>query len=323
MALLEAFRRAMDELGVVGKLIATDQTIASSAFHAADVGEIAPAVGRSEYVPALVELIRKHRVGLVVPLTDLDLGGLARHRGRFEEAGCTVMIGDEKDVRRCRNKASSNALFAEAGVGSIRTCALAEFRARPFFPCFVKPIRGSGGVGTGTVRNEAELRAHVATYGELLLVQEYVPGQEFTIDVYRDRTGRVRSIVPRQRLAVRSGEVAKGMTVKDATLMDAAKRLADRLGSIWGVFCCQCRRPRKGPPRFFEVNPRFGGGVPLSIAAGANMPLYLLQEVLGLPVTAEVGSFTPNLLMLRYDDAVFVNVTDPQSLPGHDTPSFR
>jgi len=308
---------------VTGRLIAADQTAASSAFHAADVGEIVPVVGRIEYIPALKELVTKHRVGLLVPLTDLDLRILARHRDAFAEIGCTVMIGEERDVKACRDKAASNGLFAAAGLDVIKTVTLSDFRDDPFYPCFVKPIRGSGGVGTGTVRNKSALEAHVATYGKRMLVQEYVPGREYTIDVYRDRAGTVRAVVPRQRLAVRAGEVSKGITVRDPALTEAAERLAAQLGATWGVFCCQCRRPQDGRPRFFEVNPRFGGGVPLSIAAGANMPLYLLQEALGRPVTARMGKFTPDLMMLRYDDALFVKADEPEKLPGYDSPVFR
>jgi len=181
-------------------------------------------------------------------------------------------------------------------------------------------------VGTSVIHSEKELNAHVATFGDLLLVQDYVPGQEFTIDVYRSRDGEVRCIVPRQRLVVRSGEVEKGVTRKDPQLMDAARRLAVLLGDLWGVFCCQCRRdPTSGVDgiRFFEVNPRFGGGTPLSIAAGANLPLYLLQEVLGRPITAEIGAFTDQLLMLRYDDAAFMQIDDLHSLPGYDKPMFH
>jgi len=323
VALLNAFRRAGAELGVAGKLVAADQTSASPAFHAADVGEVTPPVGRVEYIPALLDVVRRHRIGLLVPVTDLDLRSLARQRGKFADAGCIVMCGEEPDVKLCRDKARTNELLPKAGLGAIRTVPLQEFRTAPFYPCFVKPIRGSGGVGTGVIHNDFELRAHVSTYGELLLAQDFVPGQEYTIDVYRDRTGVVRCVVPRQRLAVRAGEVSKGITIKDKGLIEATTRLAGLLGTIWGVFCCQCRRTPGGQPRFFEINPRFGGGVPLSIAAGANFPLYLIQEVLGLPITAQVGQFTENLLMLRYDDAIFVPITDPSELPGFDTPTFR
>lgn len=321
--MIEAFRKAMAELKISGKIVATDVTSASAAIVKADHGVVVPSVGTIQYMPTLQDIIREHHIGLLVPLTDLDVRVLARHRDAIERMGCRTMVGSEESVMLCRDKAKTNALLSKAGLAPIRTVSLDEFFRKPFYPCFVKPIRGSAGVGTGLIYNEKELRAHVATYGELLLVQEHVPGQEFTIDVYRTRKGEVKCVVPRLRLAVRSGEVEKGMTLKDAGLTQAVLKLVPHLGDIWGVFCCQCRRHANGPPRFFEVNPRFGGGSPLSVAAGANLPLYLLQEVLDLPVTAEVGKFTDHLLMLRYDDAVFVPAGDYTKLPGYDGPTFR
>ena len=323
MALLEAFRNAMDELSVTGKLIATDITTTSPAFHTADLGLLVPTVGRIEYIPAVVKIVSEHDIDLVVPLTDLDLRSLARQQHRFKEIGCTVMVGPEPVIRLCRDKNRTGQLLKKAQLVPIKTWSLKEFRGQPFYPCFVKPIRGSGGVGSGLVRSARELRAHISNFGEPLIVQEYVPGREYTIDVYRSRDGQVRSVVPRQRLVVRSGEVEKGITVKDDELIEAAVKLANVLGGMWGVFCCQCRRGEDDVPRFFEINPRFGGGVPLSIAAGANLPLYLLQEVLGLPITAELGKFTANMLMMRFDKALFTEVDDISALPGFKQPRFR
>lgn len=323
VALLNAFRSALAELGLDGKIIATDITTASSAFHIADEGILVPSVGRVEYTPALLDIVRNHDVKLLVPLTDLDLRSLARQRGKFQDLGCTVMIASEAAVTLCRNKAQTNLILAESGLATIDTFTLQEFLAKPFYPCFVKPIRGSASIGAGMLRDEKELWAHVATYGDLMLLQEYVPGREYTIDVYRSRDGWVRCIVPRQRLTVRAGEVEKGVTVMSKKLMDCTSRLVGCLGDLWGVFCCQCRWPDDGPPRFFEINPRFGGGAPLSIHAGANLPLYLLQEVLGLPITAELGGFTPGTLMLRYDEAIFTHVDCIEDLPGYDSPQFR
>lgn len=313
----------MDELKIAGKLIVTEITSASPAFHKADLATTVPPAGSIEYIPSLLKIVKQHKVGLLVPLTDLDLRSLARHQGRFSKLGCTVMIGSESAMTLCRDKARVNMLLGEAGLATIRTLTLNEFRTQPFYPCFVKPISGSAGIGACMIRNEKDLRAHLAVFGELLIVQEYAPGQEFTIDVYRSRDGKVRCIVPRQRLVVRSGEVEKGITVKDEQLARDVNRLADLLGDIWGVFCCQCRRKEGGRPRFFEVNPRFGGGAPLAIAAGANLPLYLIQEVLGKTITAEMGNFTDRLVMLRYDEAVFVQTDDTSSLPGYHTPDFR
>ncbi len=323
MALLDSFRAAMAELGITGKLVATDVTESSSAFHKADVGIKVPPVGNVEYLHALLDIVKTHEIGLMVPLTDLDLRRLARQKNQFEQLGCTVMVGCEQAVSLLGDKAGLNTVLQKIGLATIKSFTLDEFRKEPFYPCFIKPVRGSAGVGTGLIQSEQELLAHIKTFGESMMVQEFIPGQEFTIDVYRSRDGVVRSVVPRQRLIVRAGEVEKAVTCKDLDLISSARLLAENLDGMWGVFCCQCRRGADGQPRYFEVNPRFGGGVPLSIAAGANLPLYLLQETLGEKVTAEVGDFTDKMLMLRYDEAVFVQVYDPAELPGHSTPQFR
>ena len=313
----------MNELGVTGKLVAADMNTASAALHTADLGEVVPPVNTLHYIPALQELCTKHHIGLLIPLTDLDLRCLARHRQKFQEIGCEVMIGSLDTIMICRDKTRTCRFLQRIGLPAIRPLTLEQFRARPFFPCFVKPVRGSASVGTGVIHSEAELNAHLATFGDLMLVQDYVPGAEYTLDIYRTRKGEVRCVVPRQRLQVRAGEVEKGLTVHDPELIEAGRKLGENLDELWGVINAQCRRPPGGKARFFEINPRFGGGAPLAIAAGADLPRYVLQERLGMEVTAEVGKFKPNLLMMRYDSAVYVEAEDPQALPGFDTPRVR
>lgn len=289
-----------------------------------DLGVEVPASGRDEYIPALLEIVRKNSIRLLVPLTDNDLAQLSKSRDEFAALGCTVMVGSEAAVGECMNKTRTAQLVRRAGLACVKSCTVKEFRKNPFFPCFAKPVSGSAGIGAAVIHEMSQLNGHCAKFGKEMLLQEYLCGQEFTIDVYRTREKKVVCAVPRQRLVVRSGEVEKGMTVRQQDLIDAVVHLAAFMGDIWGVFTCQCRRSTPGaPPKFFEINPRFGGGAPLAIAAGANLPLYVLQEVLGLPITAELGKFTDGLLMLRYDEAVFVPANNIESLPGYRTPMFR
>ena len=320
---MNEFRRAMHELDVEGRILATDVTSASAAFHAADVGLLAPLTGTIEYTPAILGFCKQHQVGLIVPLTDRDLRSLSRHTAKFEALGCQVMVGEPEMIRACRDKTLTNQFLRDIGIPSIQTYTLEQFRSQPFFPCFVKPIRGSASIGTGVMHSEAELNAHLATFGDLMLVQDYVPGAELTLDIYRRRDGQVVCVVPRQRLAIRSGEVEKGLTVNDPELIDVGRRLGEKLDGVWGVVNAQCRRPPGGVATFFEINPRFGGGAPLAIAAGADLPRYVLEETLGLPVSARLGDFRANLLMLRYDQALFVEIDDVSSLPGLDEPDKR
>lgn len=321
--LLKAFRHAMQELGVEGKILATDVTEAASALHIADEQFIVPRAGNVKYLPVLEKIIQKNKVNVVAPLTDLDLRSLSRHRERLAGFGCAVMVGPEETIKVCRDKRLFAQRLFHAGMPSIRTVTLQQFLRKPFYPCFIKPLRGSAGLGTARIDSDQELKSHMHVFGDQLLVQEYVPGREYTVDVYRTRAGEIKCIVPRQRLIVRSGEVDQGITVYDEELFSETRKLVSLMDGLWGVFCCQCRRPEGKPPHFFEINPRFGGGAPLSIAAGANLPKYLLQELLGLEVEAKVGNFTRNLLMLRYSDHVTKEINDPSSLPGFETPIFK
>lgn len=323
VSLLRSFRKAMDELGIKGKLVATDITRASAAFACADEAEIVPKANSLHYMPRLEEIVGQHEIGLIVPLTDLDLRSLSRHQDQFTALDCTVMIGSESAVMTCRDKRRFSACLSRTGIPAIRTLSLKKFLAEPFWPCFIKPLRGSASHGTARLENRKQLDAHIHVFGEQMLVQDYVPGPEYTIDVYKTRAGEVKAVIPRQRLTVRGGEVDQGVTIDDAELIDSARVLAEQIDGLWGVFCCQCRRPEGKEPHFFELNPRFGGGAPLSIAAGANLPLYLLQEVTGRTVTAEIGQFTPNMLMLRYPDQLTTVVDDPSELPGFSAPHFK
>ena len=323
VALLRAFRQAMASLDISGRLLVTDVTPIAAAFQTADAGLLVPRTDEPAYPEHLLGLIRTHRVGLVVPTTDRDLPVLAEHRRRFEDSGCAVMVGPPEVIRLCRDKTRLPELLSRAALPAVRSVGLAEFRAGPFYPCFVKPRHGSAGIGARVIHNAEQLHAHTVSFGQDLLVQEYLQGQEFTIDAYRSRDGVVRCAVPRLRLRVRGGEVQRAVTIHDPMLIDAACRLAGCLAGLWGAFCCQCRVGADRLPRFFDINPRFGGGVPLTIAAGADIPLYLLQEVLQLPITAELGLFAEHLVMARYDDAVFRQVDDPSDLPGFDSPLFQ
>jgi carbamoyl-phosphate synthase large subunit len=106
---------------------------------------------------------------------------------------------------------------------------------------------------------------------------------------------------------VRAGEVAKAITVRSAELTELAEKLCAGLPGPYGALNVQVFVDSEtGRLAVIELNARFGGGYPLSFAAGADFPLALVQEALGLPRTAALGGWQDGLVMLRYDAAVFV-----------------
>ena len=133
-----------------------------------------------------------------------------------------------------------------------------------------------------------------------------VDGQEHTVDVLVDFDRQVRCVVPRLRMQTRSGEVSKSMNVKHPEIITQSKRLIEELGAGPGVVTIQCFLTSSGEVKFIEINPRFGGGVPLSIKAGAQFPRWILQLWMGKPARIQMDKWKDGLTMLRFDEAVWL-----------------
>jgi carbamoyl-phosphate synthase large subunit len=137
-------------------------------------------------------------------------------------------------------------------------------------------------------------------------VQQFIEGQEFTLDVLADCGGRAICAVPRLRIETRDGEVSKGVTVRDPLLIEAGIRVAEALPGAFGPITVQCFLTAEGSMYFIEINPRFGGGFPLSAEAGANFPKWILEMILGRKSTG-FDDWQDGIAMLRYDEAFFVS----------------
>ena len=170
------------------------------------------------------------------------------------------------------------------------------------WPVIAKPNHGSASVGIICPRSPGELLALDAD----LIVQELLRGLEYTVNMFFDQSGRLRCAVPHQRIEVRSGEVSKGRTERLPQLMAAARTIADILPDGRGPICFQAIIPDEGGYSVFEINARFGGGYPLAHRAGARFSQWLLEEITGLPSSAG-DSWCEGVIMLRYDEAIFLN----------------
>jgi len=309
VALLEIFRRTLGELGLTGKVFAADASRLSSAFHSADRGFLVPRCDSPEFVPAILDICASTGVRLVVPTIDPELPVYARHRDRFAEAGVTVAISSPEVVRLCEDKQLTHSWLSSNGFPTVPQTTAEEIMATPNcwpFPTIVKPRKGSASIGVAVVHDRTELL--MATGGAEFVVQTIAPGIEFTVDILADRTGRCLCAVPRKRIEVRSGESSKGVTARSDAIEAVAHRVCERLPGAYGPLTAQVfLDPSSGELNVIELNARFGGGYPLSWEAGARHPLWLIEEIIGRPSTADAGVWRDGVVMLRYDEAVFIH----------------
>ncbi len=305
-ALLRAIREGGALAGASVRVVVTDRSPLSAAGHQADAFHLVPSVDAPDFVDALVAIIEAERVDVIVPTIDPELGVLAANRERLAAAGAGIAVADPATIEICSDKATSSAWLAANGFPvptQYQHDEVADLPAEAW-PLFFKPRSGSSSVGAHPIASAAEVGLAVERFGPGV-VEELIVGDEYTMDCWIDAAGACRGVVPRLRLAVRAGEIAKGLTVRDPEIEATVASIVEALPGVRGPATVQAIVGSDGP-RFIEINPRFGGGYPLSHEAGARYTAALVAETLGKPVDDDWFRWQDDLVMLRYDEAVFV-----------------
>lgn len=319
--LLQAFRAAARMRGLHVRVLAADYDLTAPGLSCADAGFLMPPVSDPGYLSAIEAIVSKEHIRMIVPTIDTDLPAMSAHRDRLDALGCTVLIGDPGVIRVCRDKLQTYQLLQRSKIDTPTTYTPAEVRAlspKPF-PLFLKPRTGSASQWVQKIEDEEALEFFLKRVADPI-IQEFVSGSEYTLDAYVGLTGEVRCVVPRLRWQVRAGEVSKGIVVKDREIMEAGRRAVAALGnSCRGIVTLQCIVTPTRRIRFIEINPRFGGGAPLSIAAGADFPGWILDELCGRSPTIAFDGFQDGMCMLRYDWSVFLPL-GPGGKPAIITP---
>jgi carbamoyl-phosphate synthase large subunit len=248
---------------------------------------LVPAGAAPEFAGVLLARCRELGVHVVVPTVDAELRPLAAARGIFQAHGIDLLLAPEAALDVILDKLA----LAERCAGSVRVP-----RTEPLddgtdpsswaYPVIVKPRTGSGSRGIVKVDSATDLAAVGRAPG--LLVQEFLPGAEFSIDVLADAGGHVIAAVPRLRARVDSGVSVGGRTLHDAELESFGRAAAEATGITY-VANVQCKRDAAGRPALLEVNPRIPGTLALTIASGVDMPRLALAALRGEPVPASLG----------------------------------
>jgi len=317
VSLLRSFAAAARKLRLRVRFCGTDTNRLSPALQLCDEPFLVKPTTHARYVSQLLSIVREQHVKLLVPTVDLDLPLLARNKGRFQRLGCRVLVSDPEVIDICQDKRRTFGFLTRHGFGtpatlSVRTTLAADRKQQLTWPRFLKRWDGYASRDNAVVHTPAELRWHAKRIPNAIC-QEFIDATEYTCDVYVDFENRVRCVVPRRRIEVRSGEVSKGQIVKHREIMEQGRRLVELLGAGPGVVTLQLFLTDDDEIKFIEINPRFGGGVPLSIRAGADFPRWLLQELVGKRPRIGFDKFQDGLVMLRYDAELWLDPSETRA----------
>ncbi|WP_205528640.1 ATP-grasp domain-containing protein [Desertimonas flava] len=281
-----AFMQSVHRAGAEVWAVDIDPYAAGLYLVGADRRALVPRGDSAEFVDVVAERCGEWGIDVLVPTVDVELLPVARATTEFEARGTKVLGSSVETLERCLDKWT--VLRSCAGVVEVPATAVLDdgFDDTTWsFPAIAKPRLGSGGRGVTLVETAGGTRS-LPRDGSYI-VQELLPGLEHSLDVLAYRDGHVAAVVPRSRLKVDSGIAVAGTVDPDEDLITYGRRVAQALG-LTSVANVQVKQAANGAPRLLEVNPRFPGSMPLTIAAGADMPVLAVADVLGRDVPADV-----------------------------------
>lgn len=304
VSLLKAFQDVKKAKKFNVKLIAADSDVLSSSLYFADQFHIVPAFDAPDFNSHLLDLCRKDKINAVIPLSNKAIIALGKLRLDLKKAGVLPVISSSETINICLDKWETYRFCKKQSIPAPDTVLYnkEDWNIPIEFPIFLKKRKGEGSRDTCLIKTKDQLKT--LQLNEEYVIQNYIEGSEYTLDVLSDFDGEPLSVVPRERIAVRGGEVLKGKTVHNPELTRWGVEIAEKL-KICGPANIQCIKDRQGNYFFTDINIRFGSGAVLTFAAGANYPEMLIKLIQGERVKKIIGKYKKNLFMLRYDEAVF------------------
>jgi carbamoyl-phosphate synthase large subunit len=277
--------------------VAADPNPLAPAQYAAHHRHAVPRIDNPGYVPALQELCERYGVGAVVPLTDLDLEVLAQARVDGQLPG---FVPDPEIARATFDKYEAHLLLERLGLPSPPTVLPGE--PVESFPVMVKPRRGSGARSIHRADDLAAAEFFVGYVDEPTMVQRFMDGPEFSIDVLGDLEGRCLNAIARTMIESRGGESIKGMVIADPELTELGARVSEALG-VRGPCTIQVFRDQEIGLGITDVNTRFGGAFPAPMYAalpGHTYPELIVRMARGERVEPHVGEYVSGITFTRY-----------------------
>lgn len=300
--LVQAFKNAADQLKWKVEIYGADITDTAPALAYCDHQVMVPKINEEDYLPALQKICNEENINALIPTIDTDLMLLAQNKDRF--GSTRVIVSNAEKISICRDKRYTLDYFRSLGIKSPDT--IDDWRKyHSGYPAFIKPKNGSSSVFAYKVNDENELKL-LANQVPDYIVQPFIDGTEYTVDIFCDFEGNPVFITPRIRLAVRAGEVLKTKIVQDSKIISTMKKLLQDFKPCGQITVQLIREKETKEDYYIEINPRFGGGAPLTIKAGADSAKAILLLLAGEKLDYVDNAAQNGAVYSRFDQSIRV-----------------
>ena len=298
-----------DEFNSIGKIIAVDCSKYAPALYIADRGYLLPTINSNKYLAKLKEICINNEVNAILSLIDPELILLAKYKKELEAAinYSTVIVSNFDSVDICFDKFKMYKFLLDNDFSTPKTYNnlknfLADYKNKNTInlPLFVKPIKGSASIDINVI-NDLDILSLLLKNNQDFLLQEYLQGEEFGVDVYVDLLSKeVVSIFIKYKIKMRSGETDQAISIKDERIFTLVIDLVKKLNLVGPIDIDIFKID--GEYYILEVNPRFGGGDLLAYECGENFLRMIKNNLNGIKNKINIGNYKEGICMMKHDD---------------------
>ncbi|MGM5471683.1 ATP-grasp domain-containing protein [Bacillus pumilus] len=242
--------------------------------------ENVPEIHDEDFIDKLNHLIDENKIDFIIPAHDSVVLKLAQNQKRIN---AIVVTSDQLTCEVARSKKKTYEFFKKQPFVPKMYETIEEVE---FFPVFLKPDVGQGSKGIALARDKKELEFYKNNNSDLLIL-EYLPGKEYTIDCFTNKNGELKYAGRRERKRIKSG-----ISVNSATLQmdEQTKQIADEINKhlqFRGAWFFQIKEDVNGDYKLLEVAPRIAGTMALYRNKGVNFPLLSLYDRMDFNIKIE------------------------------------
>jgi len=282
------------------QIITADIDKLAPGFYLSDRGYLIAPFTTEKFWKDLEKIIKKEKINIVIPALDPLLINFAEFKKFFDNLGTKVLISPPETIFLTRDKWQTYQLLKN--VVPLAKSFIDKEKVNIPFPLLIKPRSGSGSIDVFKINSKEELDFYWKKIKNPI-IQEYLDGEEYTVDCLADMEGKLLFCISRIRLETKAGVSIKGKVVKNKTIEKIAQRISQKI-KFTGPFFFQLKE-KDGMLKVTEINPRFGGGMPLSAAAGPNIYLLSIKLFLGEAIEKN-QKIKYGLYFTRFDEEIYL-----------------
>lgn len=220
-----------------------------------------------EYISSIINIVKNENIDIIIPIYDKEIEILSKPENRLSLM-CGLLCPPYDTVVKCNDKWKTYKMFKHTSVPTPKTWK--EGTTIPISDVIIKPRFGVGSKG---LIHDTDAKYKFVPKG--CVAQEYIYGEEYTIDFCMNLYRNLLYCVPRKRIRINDGISAKAETVDNKLFLPHIKEYTRHI-RYCGPANIQCRL-KDGNPIFFEINPRLGASTIITKYAGIDIGEYILR----------------------------------------------